>query len=277
MYLVFDIGGTNTRIAQSSDGQTLESIKTFPTEKNFEQEIRLISQTVKEIAGISKIESASGGIAGTLDKEGSLLLSAPHLREWVQKPLKEELEFNLDAPVFLENDTALAGLGEANLGAGKGKSIVAYITVSTGVGGVRIVDKKIDKNAFGFEVGHQIILPEGASCDCGGKGHWETLIAGSYLERTHKVKPEQIKDATVWDEVIKYLSIGLHNIIVSWSPEIIILGGSVIKSIPLEKVKVKVSEYLTIFPQGPDIVLAELGDEAGLYGALQLIRVNTGK
>lgn len=271
MFLVFDIGGTHTRIANSPDGETLSSLKTAYTPQDFEKFIEMLKQVAWELS-YQKIKGIAVGITGILDSEKTSLVKSPHLLGWVDRPLKERLEKVFNTKVYLENDTALVGLGEATLGAGKGKSIVAYITVSTGVGGVRIVDQKIDKSAHGFEVGHQIILPDGSPCDCGGKGHWETLVAGSYLERIYKQKPEDIKDEAVWNEVTKYLSIGLHNIIVSWSPDIIVLGGSVTESISLEKVKSQVSELLTIFPKSPEIVLATLGDKGGLYGALEYLK-----
>lgn len=270
MHLLFDIGGTKTRVASSLDGKTLNNSKTIPTSLDFETGLNLIKQIANELTSES-IQSIACGIAGILNSDKTKLLKSPHLLGWVDKPLKEELEKMFNAKVYLENDTALVGLGEATQGAGKEKSIVAYITISTGVGGVRIVDQKIDKNALGFEVGHQIILPSGPICSCGGQGHWETLVAGSYLEKIYKQKAEDIKDETVWDEVTKYISIGLHNVIVSWSPDIVILGGSVIKSISLEKVKSQIKDLLTIFPNTPQIVLATLGDEGGLYGALKYL------
>ncbi len=269
MYLVFDIGGTNTKIGTSLDGKKLTNTQIIPTPPDFETGINIIKQFSKD-----NIQAIAGGIAGNLDSEKSSLYKSPHLPGWVNKPLKQELENIFNTKVYLENDTALVGLGEATQGAGKDKNIVAYITISTGVGGVRIVDQKIDKNAQGFEVGHQIILPNGSICDCGGKGHWETLVAGSYLERIYKKKAEQITDQAVWDEVIKYISIGLHNVIVSWSPDIVVLGGSIIKSISLEKVKSQVSNLLTIFPNSPEIVLASLGDEGGLHGALRYLNTH---
>ena len=63
---------------------------------------------------------------------------------------------------YLANDSDLDGLGEATVGAGKGFNIVAYITVSTGIGGVRIVGGKIDVSTYGFEPGHQIIDADGS-------------------------------------------------------------------------------------------------------------------
>lgn len=259
MFLVLDIGGTNTRIALSEDGQILTSTKVVPTEKDFESEIRLISQIAQELTAGQKIEAAAGGVAGTLDKEKSLLLSSPHLASWIQKPLKEELGQTFETGVYLENDAHLGGLGEAVFGAGKGFNIVAFITIGTGLGGVRIVNQKIDTNAQGFEPGHQIIYPDGNPCNCGGKGHLESYIAGAYL-----------KEPINWDEVARYLAIGLNNTIVHWSPDIVVLGGAISQKIPLEKVTTYLSEYLKIFV-APEVVTGTLGQQAGLLGALKLI------
>lgn len=270
MYLVFDIGGTSTRIAVSADGQTLSSNKTLPTGKDFEQQMRLISSIAHELTSGEKIERAAGGVAGTLSQDKSVLISSPHLKEWIQKPLKEELEVNLDASVFLENDAQLGGLGEACFGAGKGFQSVAFITIGTGLGGARIVNQKIDKNSFGFEPGHQIINVDGDTCNCGGKGHLETYAGGAYLEKKYGAKAENIKDQTIWQDLSKYLAIGLNNTIVHWSPEVVILSGSVAQKIPLEKVNSHLNNFLKVFP-APQVIKGVLDQEAGLYGGLKLI------
>ena len=218
-----------------------------------------------------KLSAVAGGIAVVFNEDKSIPISTSHLHGWVNKPLKKALKDEFNCPIYLENDAAVVGLGEATFGSGVGKNIVAYITISTGVGGAKIVDQKIDKTSLGFEPGHQIIVIDGKDCHCGGKGHFETYVGGWYLERDYQIKPQDIKDPKIWEEVEKYLAIGLTNTIVHWSPDIVILGGAVMKSIDLEKVKLYLKENLTIFPSPPEIVLAKLGDEAGLYGALQLI------
>lgn len=268
MYLVFDVGGTKTRIALSLDGKTLGEIKIIPTVKDFNEAINIFKQAGDELSGGQKIESVCGGVAGPLDKDRTMLVSSPHVGDWVNKPLKSELEKAFNCPVNLENDADLAALGEAEFGSGMGKKIVAYLTISTGVGGGRVVDGKIDENALGFEPGHQIIVPDGNPCACGGKGHLESYVSGSGLLKTHGVKAEEIKDQSVWDEVAKYLAVGLNNVTVFWSPDVIVLGGSVMQSISLETVKSNFREVLTIFPTAPEIVLSKNGDSAGLYGAL---------
>lgn len=260
------------RVAVSDDGNTLKETKIVPTPPNFEEGIQTLKQVSDELSTGEKIDGAAGGVAGVLDKSKTQLIQSSHVTNWVNKPLKQELEEIFGTEVKLENDADIEGLGEALKGAGMGKKIVAYITIGTGVGGVRIVNGQIDQNALGFEPGHQIIVPEGNPCDCGGKGHLETYIGGSYLEKIHGQKAENITNPAVWDEVSKSLAIGLTNTIVHWSPEIVILGGSVSESIPLDKVQEYLKQNLTVFPQVPQVVLATLGQDAGFYGALELLK-----
>ena len=274
MYLVFDIGGTNMRLATSLDGKTLSFTKTVPTPKDFHEGIQTLKQVADELSGGEKIESVAGGLAGPLDKDRTMLVKSPHIGGWVGKNFKKELEKALNTLVSLENDADLTALGEANFGAGKNYKIVAYLTISTGVGGSRVVNKKLDENALGFEPGHQIIVPDGEPCNCGGRGHLESYVSGSGLLKTYQKKGEEITDPKVWDEVAKYLAIGLNNVTVFWSPDIIVLGGAVMKSISLDTVRTYLKGVLTIFPEAPEVQLAKLGDPAGLYGALALITQN---
>ncbi len=268
MYLVFDIGGTNMRVATSIDRKTLANTKVVPAPQDFEQGIQTLKQLADELSGGQKIEAVAGGVTGALDKDKSTQLTSPHAPGWIGKPLKAELEKLLNSPVYLENDAHLAALGEASFGAGVGKNIVAYLTISTGVGGGRVVSGKIDSNSLGFEPGHQIIVIDGAICDCGGKGHLESYVSGSGIERIYGKKAQSITDPQIWDKVAKYLAIGLNNTIVHWSPDIVILGGAVTKSLPLDKVNAYLKDVLTIFPTVPEVIEAKRGDSAGLYGAL---------
>lgn len=240
-----------------SDGDKIIQTKIIPTPKDFEEGIAVIKSATKG----QKITRIAGGVAGPLDKEKTMLIKSPHIGGWVGKPLKQRLTEIFEAQVLLENDTALVALGEATTGAGVGKNIVAYLGIGTGVGGARIVNGSIDQNALGFEPGHQTVVIDGNPCHCGGKGHLETYVAGGYLN----------KNTADWDQVAKYLAVGLNNTIVHWSPDIVVLGGSVMQSIPIIQVKNYLKENLIIFPQVPDIVLSKLGNEAGLHGGLTIL------
>ncbi|MDO8504454.1 MAG: ROK family protein [Candidatus Liptonbacteria bacterium] len=279
MFLVFDIGGSKIRLGASRDGLAFaEAPKEFETPQNFEEGIALIKKTAGEFAGNEKIEGVVGGVAGILNKDKSELARAPHLLDWAWKPLKQRLEKELEAPVRLENDSALVGLGEAYNGAGKGFKIVAYLTISTGVGGARIVNGKIGENSLGFEPGHQIIDPNGPVClACGVKGHLEAFISGHQVGIKYNMKPYEISDEKVWEELSGYLAIGINNILVHWSPDVVVLGGSMMKKvgIPIERVREHLKEISKIFPAIPPLEHASLGDFGGLYGGLALLRETT--
>jgi predicted NBD/HSP70 family sugar kinase len=266
MYLLFDIGGTNLRVAISKDKKSFEEVKVVSTPQDFFQGIKIIAKLASEFTNGSDLIAAAGGIAGPLNRDKTELVSAPHLPQWKGKSLKKELSRILKTEVFLENDAALAGLGEAVFGSGQGKGIVAYLTIGTGVGGARIVDGKIDKNAFGFEPGHQILNFENYKT-------LEELISGSAIEKRFGKKPYEITDSDFWEEMAKWLAIGLNNTIVHWSPDIVVLGGSMLKEqgISIERVRLHLKRVLKIFNQIPQIEKAKLADQSGLYGALALI------
>lgn len=271
MNLVFDIGGTNTRVAISEDGKSLKSIKKVFTPGDFDQGMKGLKQVADQLSGGKKIKGVVVGVAGPLDKEKTTLVASPHIRGWVNKPLKPSLEKIFNQPVYLEHEADLEGLGEVAFGAGQGYKIVANLVIGTGVATTRIIDGKIDQNALGFEAGHQIIVINGHPCDCGGFGHLEAYVSGSGLMKTYGKKGQDLKDPKIWEEVAKYLAIGLNNVAVFWSPEVIVLGGAVMQSIPIETVKSYFKEVLTIFPAPPRVVLGKLGDDSALFGGLRLL------
>lgn len=275
MFLLFDIGGTKTRLAVSSDGRRFRKPVIVSTPRRFDRALTAIRQAVQQLTNGRKLRAAAGGVAGPLDAKRERLVNAPHLKAWLGKPLKRSLERALGAPVTLENDAAVVGLGEATHGAGRGFSIVAYLTVSTGVGGARIVDGQIDRSAFGFEPGHQVLHLLAARCQtCGLPGDLESLVSGSAFERRWKVPPRRIRNRKIWHQAGEILSLGLVNLTVFWSPEVIVLGGSMFKQpgIAVPLVRRLFRQHLKIFPKQPRIVPAALGDVGGLFGALELLR-----
>lgn len=271
MYILFDIGGTKLRVSASFDGKRIEYPLTLSTPDAFSDGIQLLEETIIQVSQGRAIKGIAGGIAGPLDKAKTKLLNAPNLPDWINKPLKEMLEDKLKVPVLLENDAALAGLGEANFGAAKDLSVIAYLTISTGVGGVRIIDGKVERNDYGFEPGHQMLCPDGPLClGCKRKGHLEALIGGASLLRRYGKKPEELSDQKVWDDVAYWLALGLNNVLVFWSPDIIVLGGSLMEKIDLNMVKIYLREWCQIYPELPSIARATLR-ESGLYGGLALL------
>lgn len=278
MNLFFDIGGTNMRLVVSK-GDGFSKPKIVPTPKNFKVAMQLFGKVARDLAGNSKIEVCVGGCAGPMNKQKTKLLNPPNLKNWHNQPLAENIKKVTGAKkVILENDAALAGLGEAVYGAGRKGKIVGYLTISTGVGGARIVDKKIDVSAIGFEPGAQIIaLPELSTFNqkFNPKGSLGSFVSGRAIEERFGKPAKEVRDKKTWNELSMYLAYGINNAIVFWSPDIVILGGSIVTKGD-DKFFVQTQNYLKkilkIFKKIPKIKKSQLGDLAGIYGAMALLK-----
>lgn len=264
MYILFDIGGTKMRIALSGDGKKIDDVIIVYTPRDFSEGIGLFVAKALELAGNKPVKAVVGGLAGPLDRERTMSINPPNLPEWKNKPFKLELEKRLNTEVHIVNDASLAGLGEAVYGAGKGKKIVAYMTISTGIGGARVVGGRIDVSSMGFEPGHQIV-------DMASGLDLEQMASGGAIKRKYGKKPREITDTVFWDGITRVLAVGISNTIVHWSPDIMILGGGMMQSLSIDAVRGYVREYCRIFPDIPAIEKSMLGDEAALYGALVYI------
>lgn len=278
MYLLFDIGGTKTRVAVSKDLDGLVGEPAvFETPDDFEEGVNLIIENASRLSGGAEFKSAAGGFAGPLNREREAAVNSPNNSNWVGKPLKERLQEKLDAPVYLENDTALAALAESILGEGRKYRITAYVNIGTGIGGARIINDRIDESVFGFEPGHQFVdIFSEENLKDNKPLTLEEMISGSAVEKRMGKKPYEIEDLNFWREEARILAYGLNNIIAHWSPEAVILGGSMIKKSPgikIEEVREFLSSILKIYPEIPKIKLTELdGDKRGLYGAMEHLK-----
>ncbi len=277
MNIVCDIGGTNMRIARSDDGHTFSEPVIVSTPKDFDAGMQAFKEAVDALCKGEKPEGLAGGIAGTFSADRSVLLSAPNLPGWIGKPIRRALEEIVACPVHLENDTAMVGLGEAVVGAGKDASIVVYMTISTGVGGVRLVNGKIDVSAMGFEPGHQIIDAGGRLREnsvCGQGTDFEGMVSGTSITARYGKKPFEITDEAFWDDMARVAAYGVNNTIVHWSPDVVVLGGSMMKKIGIkaERVQENLKGILHVFPKHPRIIHSSLGDLGGLHGSLAYLR-----
>lgn len=279
-YIVFDIGGTKTRVGLTEDLLTLTDTKTFPTPKSFKTGIESIIKAADSMKSEGKLLAMAGGVRGMLSEDRSGIENDALLSGWAGKSITEALSAHFKVPVYLENDTAIAGLGEATFGVGKGVDIVVYHTISTGVGGVKIVHGKIDEASAGFEPGHQVLDIDRTILGDDINPTLENLVSGAGLEARLGMAPREIpQEDMIWNELAEYLAQGLRNTVLYWSPEMIVLGGSMMignPKIPLEAVRKYTVETLNGFVECPFITITELGDEAGLYGAMAYLKQKEG-
>jgi len=222
---------------------------------------------------------------------------------FVNTPMVKYIQEDIDKPVFVENDANAAAYGEFVAGAAKGANNAVCITLGTGVGGGIIIDGKIyaGSNFAGAEIGHTVISVDGPQCTCGRKGCFEVFSSATGLirmtkesmaknpdssmhklvaERSGKVSARIAFDAmrmgdaaakAVVDDYIKYLAAGITNTINTFQPDILCIGGGVCNEgdallLPMKELVAK-EVYTRNSKQNTQIVIAKLGNDAGIIGA----------
>ncbi len=254
MNLVFDIGGTNMRLATATDGQ-LGQITKVRTPLEYDAMMDQLTQMAEELAP-EGISAGAGCVAAQINAEKGLY-DANNRPLWNGKHLDSDLTARFSAPISVHNDCDVIALAEAVRGGGRGFSRVAYITVSTGVGAGYVVDG-VMQSVDGFFFGHVGI---------DGK-EIENLISGTAVRKKFGIEPKDLDSIEEREKLAEYLARGLPALISRWNPECIVFGGSMIvgiNPIPLEHVAQMVQR---LTPQYADIAsrMAELRDEGGLIG-----------
>jgi glucokinase len=178
---------------------------------------------------------------------------------------------------------------------GQGSTRFLYVTFSTGIGSGTILDHKLYRGVDGShpEIGHSIMDPNGPPCYCGATGCWEMLASGTALAAWYNARNpgnpgggpglsarqvcalaeqgDPLAQSAVQREA-DYLGLGLANLVTFFVPDVIALGGGVIKSWPLfkERVQQVVTQNTRMVPSEKVRILpARLGDDAALLGAAQ--------
>jgi len=248
----------------SYTGEKVDDVKLFPTNHNFAEAIEEMKKVASEFSKGEKYHAVVGGVRSYNKFTGSLF-DHPTISLWVGEALLERMK-EAWGDVYIENDCVMDGLGEAVHGAGKGNKIVAYITLSTGVGGCRITNGRADEAVFSFEPGNMLISgPD-------GQDYLENIVSGTAIEKKYGVTPFELTDENAWDEISKYVAVGLNNVAVMWSPNIIVLGGSVPQRINFDKVNEYLKIQCKIYPEVPLVKIAAIDELGGLYGALAYIQ-----
>jgi len=257
--IVFDIGGTSMRVAAIRGG-ALDDIEIVDTPSEPEKGLAALITLAQKIAGTDGISELVGDISGVV--QNGAVFRSPNLPRWNNTDIAGELTHSLKKPVTLFNDAELVALGEYWHGAGFHSKTMAYITVSTGVGSALIVDGKIDKDGrYNYELGHQLVR---------GKD-LESQISGVAVKKQYGVEPKDFTNDVALHEMAEILAEGLFNAVLAWSPDAIVLGGSMItgqNAIPVGYVEERLNKLVTtIYPHAPRVVKAKLSKLGGLYGA----------
>ena len=284
-----DVGGTNIRIAVvDEEGNLYDVIKESTKAKNIlglkEQILDLISRIDLKKYNVCGIGI---GVPGPVKPDGTVIY-IPNLNISESFNLKEMIESEVSLPVYIGNDANVAGLAEAYVGNGKGYNVVQYITMSTGIGGGLVINKKMitGSNGLAQEIGSMIIKNGGrAPSIYKAKGCIEGEASGTMLTVKANELGLNCQNAgdvftlasqgnelalNLKEEFISNIAAFIGSIVAYMEPDIFVLGGGLMKSKDhfFDEMVKKVDEYVYESLKGNvKIVPAKYEQDCGIIGA----------
>lgn len=304
-----DLGGTNIAVGVVDENYKIigrGKVKTNaprPAEEIFDDIAKAINLAVAD-AGIT-MDDISGigvGTPGSVNKEEGTIEFSNNL-DFNNVPAKKLLEERTGKTCVFENDANAAALGEAYAGAGNGVKNLVAVTLGTGVGSGIIVGGKVlgGTNDAAGEMGHTTIVVDGDQCNCGRKGCWERYASATALISQTKAKMLECPDSKMWElcdgdidkasgrtafnamyagdeagkqvveQYIRYVAIGITNIVNIFQPDVICIGGGISNEgdnllKPIQEL-IEKDRYTKYAKKQTKICTAILGNDAGIIGA----------
>ena len=270
-----------------------------------------IADVAKELMAEFTIDSVGVSAAGFVSSDRKTMLATPNIAGWNGVDLDYQLTSLIGLPVVIENDANAAAWGEARFGAGRGKRHMLMLTVGTGIGGGIVVNGELYRGAFGTaaEIGHIRVVPEGHLCGCGARGCFEQYGSGNALMRhareamaaspdiarnllsrgdgtleglTGRAITDAARDGdavalAAFNTTAQWLGAGIASLAVVLDPECVVIGGGVIDAgeILLKPTREALERSMPFAGKHPypEIIGAQLGNEAGLVGVADLARL----
>jgi fructokinase len=288
IYGGIEAGGTKFVCAVGTGPENTRAEIKFPTISPGETIGRAIN-FFREVMEQEPVEAIGIGSFGPLDLNHDsstfgYITTSPK-DGWTNVDFAGKIANELGIPVNIDTDVNAAALGEQKWGAARELDTFIYLTVGTGIGGGGVINGKTTRGLLHPEMGH-IMLPHDIEKDpfrgtCPYHGDcWEGLAGGTAMEARWGKKPEALpSDHPAWELEATYLAYGIANLVVTISPQRVIIGGGIMKKSGLiETVRAKVRGILAGYLQAPEIterieeyiVLPGLGDRAGVLGAMAL-------
>lgn len=302
-----DIGGTTVKLGLfDEEGQLLDKWE-IPTDKsNCGAKIipditaSIVTKMSEKQIAVENIAGIGVGAPGAVDDRGTLVGGAVNIG-WKPFNIPEAFGAYIKVPVVVANDANAAAYGELWQGGGKGYGSMVAVTLGTGVGGGIVVNGKLLTGATGAggEIGHiHLEDNEADTCGCGNRGCLEQYASATGIVRLAKrrlakdnresvLRNEELTAKTVFDGVKAgdevaveiaeqfgdYLGKGLAAVAAVVNPEAFVIGGGVSKAgeILLSFVETSFKKYVFAPCAGAKFALAELGNDAGIYGAAGLV------
>ena len=307
-----DVGGTKVLGGVvTAGGEILATARRDTPREGGRALTEAIANVATELSQQYPVDSIGVSAAGFISSDRKTMLATPNISNWNGVNLVAELTEILHKKIVLENDANAAAWGEFKFGAGRGRNDLMMLTLGTGVGGGLILDGAVFRGAFGIgaELGHMRLIADGQLCGCGIRGCLEQYASGSALMRHAReaidaspflarnllergdgsiegLKGQHITDAArdgdpvaiaAFNTMANYLGAGIASLCAVIDPSCIVLGGGVIDAgelflTPTREAALRLIPFSGKHPY-PEIVAAELGNNAGLVGVADLSRI----
>ena len=280
-----DLGGTNIKAGLVRNGKILSKVS-IKTQAN-KGEKAVINNIIKAINSVktNKVKAVGIGSPGPLNYKTGVILKTPNL-PFRNTHLKTILQKRLKLKVKIDNDAKCFVLSEALYGAGKGYNTVVGLTLGTGVGGGIVINKKIFHGRLNAgEYGHATINFDGYKSRCGNNGCLETYVSARGILRKAGLKGIRIKSPLelyesanrgnkkaieTFEEIGFYLGVGVTNIILSFDPDVVVLGGDISNSWKFFSKTMKSTIKQRSILKGTNVVKSKMKNGA-IIGAASLV------
>lgn len=281
-----DLGGTAIKLGRFDwEGNCLQSLSLLtPQPATPDAVLAALVSAIEQIDPDRTTVAIGVGTPGPADATGRIARVAINLAGWRDVPLADWLESKTGRATVLANDANCAGMGEYWLGAGQPFRDLILLTLGTGVGGAVILDGKlfVGRDGTAGELGLITLNPEGPDCNSGNQGSLEQYASVRAIRRRTGLEPDELgakaaagdPDALAfWQAYGRDLGAGLASLIYVLTPEAIILGGGVSASARFFLPTLEQELERRVLPSsraGLQILIAKLGNQAGMVGAAKL-------
>lgn len=305
-----DVGATSINAAITDGGLTTLAQRQgdIDVSQGPEVVLRAASQMVRDLCAETGTKSLAGigaGVPGPVSFSEGFSVVPPIMPGWDKYPVRDRLSEEFDCPALLDNDVNIMAVGEFHAGAARGIGTFMFVKLGTGVGAGIFVDGHVHRGVDGSagDIGHIQVHDQGPVCACGNVGCLEAFFSGAALRRDAVLAaqegrspflaarlaergaldvPDVADAATAGDPVViamireggRHIGEVLAKLVSFFNPGMIVIGGGLSNLGDTLLAELRGTVYRRSLPlatRNLPVVMSELGDSAGVLGAVRMI------
>jgi glucokinase len=301
-----DLGGTSIKAALVSPQYEMLGRNAVPTD--LRSQAALLDAIERLVASVASDANPAGvgfGLPSQIDQRRGRVLDSTNV-PLENLDFKDEMSRRLGIPVEIDNDANVACLAEVRIGAARGASDVVMLTLGTGVGGGLVLNGQLYRGSIGAgaELGHMSVDEDGPPCQghCPSRGCLEVLTSATgVMAAAHRIADERpdgslaaargggheldvryviehaksgdAESVAVLEVVGRHLGVGIANYANIFNPELIVIGGGISAAgeLLLAPARAEYQQRVLRATSTARVVVAELGNDAGVLGAAALL------